>query len=176
MLRRRGADKKMAAVKLLFEQYEGRLLRYCLRMVNQQSASEVVQDTFLKLWQQMDSLPQERAAQWLYTVARNHCLDILRKNKTMKPVDYEDEDHLSESNPEMDLEAERRKKISLALVKSLPEREQEVVRLKFQENLSYQQISAITGITVNYVGVMIHNALAKLRLEYKRLEESKEAL
>jgi RNA polymerase sigma factor (sigma-70 family) len=175
MQRRRGADK-MANVKILFEQYEGRLLRYCMRMVNDESAREIVQDSFLKLWQHVDTLEEEHVVQWLYTVSRNHCLDILRKNKTMKPVNFEDDEHVGESNPEQDYEAGRRKQVTLRLIRSLPDREQEVVRLKFDENLSYQQISAITGITVNYVGVMIHNALAKLRVEYSRIEETKEAL
>lgn len=166
----------MASVKMLFEQHEGRLLRYCKRMVSDESAREVVQDSFLKLWQHVDTLEEEIILQWLYTVSRNRCLDILRKNKTMKPVNFEDEEHIGESNPEEDYEAGRRKQVTLQLIRSLPDREQEVVRLKFQENLSYQQISAITGITVNYVGVMVHNALAKLRLEYSRLEKTKEAL
>ena len=41
--------------------------------------------------------------------------------------------------------------------------EREVIRLKFQESMSYQEISAVTGHSVSYVGVLIHQAVEKLR-------------
>jgi RNA polymerase sigma-70 factor (ECF subfamily) len=91
-------------------------------------------------------------------------------------VNFEDEEHLSNSNPDQDYEANQRRQLTQRLIKALPEREQEVIRLKFEENLSYQQISSITGLTVTHVGVLIHNTLLKLKDEYKKIEKSKEAL
>jgi RNA polymerase sigma factor (sigma-70 family) len=49
---------------------------------------------------------------------------------------------------------------------TLPPRQQEVLQLKFQNDLSYQQISEITELSVSNVGVMIHNALKTLRQRY----------
>lgn len=51
----------------------------------------------------------------------------------------------------------------IALVSSLNENQQEVIRLKFQEGFSYKEISEITGHSVSHVGVLIHEAVAKLR-------------
>ncbi len=48
----------------------------------------------------------------------------------------------------------------------LPEREQEVVRLKFQRRLSYREIANITGHSVDHVGVMIHNAIQRVSREF----------
>ncbi|MEM9420291.1 MAG: sigma-70 family RNA polymerase sigma factor, partial [Planctomycetota bacterium] len=46
---------------------------------------------------------------------------------------------------------------------ALPDPQQEVVRLKFQADLSYKQIAEVTGLTVSHVGVLLHQALKTLR-------------
>src|SRR5207302_6447097 len=54
----------------------------------------------------------------------------------------------------------------LRIVATLPPRQQEVIRLKFQNDLTYQQIAEITKTTANNVGVLIHTALKTLRQKY----------
>lgn len=51
----------------------------------------------------------------------------------------------------------------LAALAALSEQQQEIVRLRFQMDLSYRQISAITGLSVSNVGYHIHTALARVR-------------
>jgi RNA polymerase sigma-70 factor (ECF subfamily) len=53
------------------------------------------------------------------------------------------------------------------LLATLPENQQEVVRLKFQNGLSYKEISGITKLSVTYVGYLLHTALRTLREELK---------
>ena len=48
---------------------------------------------------------------------------------------------------------------------ALPDRDQELLRLKFQEGLSYKQISAVTDLSVSNVGFILHKALRRLRSE-----------
>ena len=56
------------------------------------------------------------------------------------------------------------------LLGSLPERQQEAVRLKFQQNLSYRQIAEILEITESNVGFILHSALKTLRQEMNQLQ------
>ena len=56
----------------------------------------------------------------------------------------------------------------LRIVATLPPRQQEVIQLKFQNDLSYQQIAEITKTTANNVGVLIHTALRTLRQRYAK--------
>ncbi len=51
----------------------------------------------------------------------------------------------------------------LGLLELLTENQQEVIRLKFQNDLSYREIAEITGMTVSNVGVLLHTGLKKLR-------------
>jgi len=62
----------------------------------------------------------------------------------------------------------------IRIVATLPPRQQEVLQLKFQNDLSYQQIAEITKTTANNVGVLIHTALKTLRQRYA--QASKEFL
>ena len=54
----------------------------------------------------------------------------------------------------------------MRIIETLPPRQQEVLQLKFQSELSYQQIAEITKTTANNVGVLIHTALKTLRQKY----------
>jgi RNA polymerase sigma-70 factor (ECF subfamily) len=54
------------------------------------------------------------------------------------------------------------------LLGQLSANKQEVIRLKFQEGMSYRQISDVTGLTVSNVGYLLHTALAELRAEMER--------
>ena len=56
----------------------------------------------------------------------------------------------------------------LRIVATLPPRQQEVIQLKFQNDLTYQQIAEITKTTANNVGVLIHTALRTLRQRYAK--------
>ncbi len=55
----------------------------------------------------------------------------------------------------------------LRLLEQLPENQQEVVRLKFQYGLTYQEISKVTNLTVSNIGFLIHTAIKTIRQQLK---------
>lgn len=143
--------------------YEARLVRYTSRIVPEAHAREIVQETFLKLWQQDQKALNSHLAQWLYTVCRNQAIDARRKNSHAENAEgdtavyYTPEDHTAKTQEHGSL---------LKLVAQLPPEQQEVIRLKFHDDLSYKEISAITGHSISYVGVLIHNAVAAMREKF----------
>jgi len=164
-------DEKIYLVRALFERYESKLLRYTMRFIPEEAAREAVQDAFLKLWTIDDSLTEEHVVQWLYTVCRNRAIDIQRKDKRMTPLELSDEAIMSSGEDvAADYETKARMELAKSFMKLLTEKEREVIRLKFQDGLSYAQIAAITGHSVSHVGVLIHNALVHLRQKMKRVE------
>ena len=56
------------------------------------------------------------------------------------------------------------------LIAGLPENQQEVMRLKFENGLSYREISEVTGLTVTNVGYLLHTALCTLRAAVAKSE------
>lgn len=153
-------------VKVAMTRFEGRLLRYTSRFVSDDQAREIVQEAFLRLWQQDPKEVDSFLAEWLFRVCRNQAVDIQRKEKRLNRVDgHEELENVKSESRNADSEIESREQSSslLKFVGDLPLPQQEVLRLKFQEDLSYKQISAITGHSVSHVGVLIHTAVSSLR-------------
>lgn len=148
-------------------EYEGPLTGYVAGLLSGdwESARDVVQDTFLKLYKQDPASVQDRMKSWLYTVARNRAIDIIRKNKPMTVTSHETFDAIDDwrPNPAVQVERAERQKEVLALVDRLPENQREVIRLKFQSDLSYKEIAEITDLSVSNVGFLLHTGIKRLR-------------
>ncbi len=162
----RVVDSDLDWVKSALEQFEGRLVRYAARITgNVDQARDVVQDTFLRLCAAERAQVDGHLAAWLYTVCRNRALDVARKERRMIPLD-EAVAVARESGPPASVLAEGREAHSLvfAIIDMLPENQQEVIRLKFQDALSYKEISEVTGLSVSNVGYLLHTAIKAIRL------------
>jgi len=149
--------------------YEGPLLRYARSLLGDlERARDVVQDTFLRLCREDPGRVDDHLPQWLFTVCRNRALDVQRKDARLRPLD--DVALAAQPSPEPGparrLEGEDALRQVLEILGALPTSQQEVLRLKFQEHLSYQQISEVTGLTVSHVGVLIHNGLKSVRARW----------
>ncbi len=145
------------------QRYERPLTRYAHGILRDiERARDVVQDTFLKLCSQERERVEPHLSEWLFTVCRNRALDVIRKEGRMTTTD--DIGLMSpERSPAANLEHEEAAQRALQLVDALPERQREVIRLKFQAGLSYKEISRITSHSVSYVGVLIHTGMKTLR-------------
>jgi RNA polymerase sigma-70 factor (ECF subfamily) len=152
------------------ERYEGPLLRYALRMTgNLERAREVVQDTFLKLWETDPKTVEDHLAPWLFTVCRNRVLDVQKKEKRMHPVE-EPIVLAPDIGPAEQYEKRQTQNTLFQLVDSLPPNQREVVRLKFQNDLSYREIAEVLGLSVSNVGFLLHTAIRAIRDKLAALE------
>ena len=147
------------------DQYQSRLIAFAARITGDlESARDVVQDTFLRLCQQdMDNVDHLPA--WLFRVCRNRALDIRKKEGPLEPLDdaADAPTHGVSLDPHRLLEQSEAARRVLAAVADLPPAQQEVLRLRFQEELSYKEISAVTGHSVSSVGFLIHTGIHRVR-------------
>ena len=72
----------------------------------------------------------------------------------------------SQPGPAADLEKKDDASLLRQLVQLLPAKEREIVRLKFEAGLSYQDIAGATGLTVSNVGYILHHAVQSLRTQF----------
>ena len=151
--------------------YERPLLAYALRIVgggDVERAREVVQETFAKLLREPQG-PADRNGQlgpWLYTVCRNAALDVRRKaRREMSLVQDTADETIASGAATPDQVAESKDATShvLKLLSRLPESQQEAIRLKFQHQMSYREISQITGHSETNVGFLIHRGIKTIR-------------
>jgi RNA polymerase sigma-70 factor (ECF subfamily) len=158
-------------VRAAVDRYAGPLTRYATLITGDlERARDVVQDTFVRLCAEKPNRLNAHLAQWLFTVCRNRALDVQRKESRMKSIS--DVEMSSQASPDLSpaAQAERREAASevLGLLGQLPKNQQEVVRLKFQNGLSYQEISKVTNLTVGNVGFLIHTAIKTVRLQLQQ--------
>jgi len=153
-------------IKSVMERHAAPLTRYAMLITaDLERARDVVQDTFVKLCDEDRGQVEPHLAQWLFKVCRNRALDVQRKESRMTTLTEIEMNSRPSAEPSPAMAAEQRETTSelLRLVATLPKNQQEVVRLKFQNDLSYQEISAITNLTVTNVGFLIHTAIKNLR-------------
>ena len=155
-----------AWVRDALERYEGPLTLYASRLIRDADAArDVVQETFLRLCSQERTAIEPRLAEWLFTVCRNRALDVLRKERRMNHLTEEQVQRCVSDAPGPAETIERRELAgkALDLLDRLPTNQREVIRLKFQNGFSYQEISRISGHSVSNVGYLIHTGMKTLR-------------
>ena len=154
-------------VQAAVERHQAPLLRYAARLLDgdAERARDVVQDTFMRLMAQPPAQVDGHVAEWLFTVCRNRSLDVLRKEGRMKRFEEGQVERLTaaEPAPGRNLERAEQHEAVRQLIGRLPPNQQEVIRLKFQNGFSYQEISRITSLSTGNVGFILHTAIKALR-------------
>src|SRR5438034_5151939 len=162
------ANANSERMQVLLRRFEIPLLQFATRITGDRDrARDVVQETFVKL-QNNGAFQNPEPATWLFTVCRNGALNVCRKEKRTQYLNEEliEAREAEQPMPFERLEQQEAAGFLLRIVATLPPRQQEVLQLKFQNDLSYQQIAKITKTTANNVGVLIHTALKTLRRRY----------
>src|ERR1700757_4824883 len=153
----------------IFNRFEMPLLDYARRITgDREQARDVVQETFVKFQRNGALRREDEPATWLFTVCRNAALNVCRKERRIMYLDEEliEARESEQPMPFDQLEQKEATGFLLRIVATLPPRQQEVIQLKFQNDLSYQQIAKIMKTTANNVGVLLHTALKTLRQRY----------
>lgn len=154
------------AFRRLADSHAAELIRYATGILggDEAGARDVVQEAYIQLWRNPPA-SQANLRAWLFAVCRTRSIDALRKRSRWVSGDSLDrvDGGESEPSPAAGLEAQDRHEALLALVATLPAKQREVVRLKFQNDLSYAEIAEITGLTATNVGFVLHTAMQTLK-------------
>lgn len=152
-------------IDALVDQYQRPLLAYAVRMIggDWQGAQDAVQETFLRLCREDPAKIESRVAAWLFFVCRTRVIDMQRTARAM-PLEAS---QLTVPDPSPDAsevaqQVDDRNQLC-ELMQKLTPRQQEVLRLRMTAGLTYREISEVTGMTVNNVGVQLHEAIKCLR-------------
>ena len=161
----------------VFAALESPLLAYARRLLGEFSlAEDVVQEAFMKLHEQFENVRQPQP--WLYRTVHNLVVDHQRRgNKVVLAGDRSPEEdspleEAADSAPMPDEQIARWERIGLVrlVLETLDERSKEIIRLRFDDDLSYGEIAARTGLKVGHVGYLLHHALKALAVEFANTE------
>lgn len=150
-------------ITFAIERFEKPLVSYARQITGDlESARDAVQETFLRLSRQDLEKLEPRLAPWLFFVCRNCALDYRRKSgRTLELL--EEEDLPVDMCPRQTLIAEEDKQKLAALVARLPERHRELLKLKFEGDLSYKEMASVMKMSVSHIGVQLHETIQTLK-------------
>jgi RNA polymerase sigma factor (sigma-70 family) len=156
-------------IESIVEEHQSRLIRYARFFTKDlDKARDVVQETFVSLCREDGERIADHLVPWLFRVCRHRALDMLRREGRMVSIDValDRSPGIEPMTPDPHLALEKRKAVAQVLeaLALLTPAQQEVLRLRFSEGLSYKEISAITRRSVSHVGVLIHEGVKRLRL------------
>ncbi|MEZ6089363.1 MAG: sigma-70 family RNA polymerase sigma factor [Pirellulaceae bacterium] len=161
-----GNERDPQRLTRLFRELELPLVAYATSLTgNREQARDVVQDAFMRLCDARNNVSPGSERAWLYRVCRNRSIDIQKKEGRMKNIDQAAASEIgsTDHDPSTASEIADCAEQAQALLSSLPDNQREVIRLKVQGGLSYQEISDLTGLSVSNVGYLLHTGLKTIR-------------
>lgn len=159
------------AFAALYQQHSHTVYTHALyRLGNPSEAQEAVQETFQRVYLKLATFdPARRFRTWLLTITSNHCTDLLRRQGSLKrffrPVSLDEVDYwISDSgaNPERQaLRSEQQQQVRQALQR-IPEKYRELLILFYWNDLSYREISEVTGLKESTIKTRLFRAREQL--------------
>jgi RNA polymerase sigma-70 factor (ECF subfamily) len=150
-------EGKPQSLKILYEKYHRPVRAVALRYMGSDGADDVLQDVFLKVWQQPWRIDPKRGplGPYLVRMARNHAIDELRRQGREVPVQEQGVDAYLQEFDELPE--------SLNILNA---DEQHVILLTFYGDLTQQQIADQYGIALGTVKTRLRTGMDKLRRHY----------
>ena len=164
-----------AAFEELVERHHRRLLRVCERLLgDREEARDAVQEVLLKVLRKAGGFrPRALVSTWLYRIAVNHCLNVLRRRRIVRMLsltgthdDGEEERALDpveeRPGPQQQLAARREWRRVQRAIAALPPGQRAVLVLVRLEGLAYREVAETLGITLGAVESRLVRAMRAL--------------
>lgn len=173
---RRGDDLAWEAI---VRRYQGRVYAVAYHyMRNREDARDMAQEIFVRIYRQLDSLKGgERFLPWLLRLARNACIDQLRRRKARPPasdVRVEDGPQIASGDPDPEERsaAQARKRLLYSALDGMSEKNREIILLKDIQGLKLEEISSMLALPLGTVKSRSNRARLELALRIRRLDPS----
>jgi RNA polymerase sigma-70 factor (ECF subfamily) len=166
----------MTALAILFEKYQRLVYRIAIQITkNHEDANDVMQDTFLKVYESIHSFRKDAAFEtWLYRIVVNHAMNVVKRQKrrSESPISATSETEIHPdlkraadwvNNPQLNVERKELQKWVMQAVDSLPVKHRVVVILHEFEGLTHPEIASILNCSEGTVRSRLHYARKKLR-------------
>ena len=153
----------------LYREYAPAIFRFCRRaMPTREDAEDATMDIFVKVRQRLSQYDATRPfSAWLYTVAANHCWDLLRRRKLRQDLETGEVENMPLEHPDPSqleqLVQQRTSQEILRAMDKLPSRSRMALVLRYYSDMSYDDIASTLGVRRTFVGVVLLRARHQLR-------------
>lgn len=166
----------MATFAILVEKYKRLVYQVAVQITkNHEDANDVMQDTFLKVYESIHSFRKDAAFEtWLYRIVVNHATNLVKRRERRRESPFSSTSEMEirpdlrwtadlANNPHLNLERKERQRWVTQAVNSLPLKQRTVVILHEFEGLTHPEISSILNCSEGTVRSRLHYARQKLR-------------
>jgi RNA polymerase sigma-70 factor (ECF subfamily) len=151
----------MTEIEDLYERYAGDVRRFALYLCGDIAmADEITSDTFVRAWMASERIRQPTVKSYLFAIARNAYIDLLRRAARHTQLDETVPDTRISPQTQMELSAEVR--VVLAELQQLPEMDRTVLLMRALDEMPYEEIAETVGISVAAAKVKVYRARLKL--------------
>lgn len=162
----------------IYNRYKTPVYAFCVKMLgDREQARDVMQETFLRVYENRDRLSNASSFKaWIFTIARNQCLNQIRKARWQVPLENEREPVAARAEtPISQLEKSERVALVSRYLNELKAEYREVIILREYQNMSYDEIAAVTRSTLSSVKSRLFKARRKLASFIEPLLDREEA-
>ena len=169
-----GLDQDSASFQKLFERFSRKIFALGMKLTrNEQLANDLVQEAMLKVWQKapLYDLDRGTAQSWIFTLARNRCFDMLRKQKRQPQTVVNSDDiwpNEADFEPGFVNEEEGTQAVEIAQVErfydDLPVAQKEVIEQIYIHDLTHEEAAAVLRIPLGTLKSRLRLGLSKLRI------------
>lgn len=153
----------------LVRMYSSRLYWHIRKMVlNHEYANDLLQNTFLKAWKVIDQFRGEsQIYTWLYQIATYETLSFIRRESRREEgrvaIDEENEYLISNLSGDPFFDGDATVVEFEKAILSLPEKQKLVFKLRYYDEMPYEEISQVTGTSVGALKATFHHAIKKIK-------------
>ena len=157
------------AFSKLIDKYQKPLYNHIRHIViNHEDAEDALQNTFVNVYKGLPNFKRNsKLFSWMYTIAKNEALSILQKNAKKKSMSIEDLQHhnINELTASHYFDGDEIQKKLHRAVLTLPPQQQMVFKMKYFDDLTYEQIAEILKLSVGGLKANYHHAVKKIEIE-----------
>lgn len=170
---RRYLNGEARAFEILFKKYQTPIFNLVSRMVNGEDAYDLTQDVFCNALRGLHGFRGEsKFSTWLYSIARNVCLNRLRRNSHAGEESLDEIEERSEM-PDLSIDVHRiaetheLQRLVNSVLGTLPPEQRLLITLRDFEGLSYEEIGQVTGMSLSNVKSRLHRARMVFKDRFK---------
>ena len=162
----RTPGKERAGFAKLVSEYSEKLYWQIRKMVlSHDDANDILQDVFIKAWTNLENFRGDaKLTTWLYRIAINESITFLNKKRNQNSISIDDEDSLLFNSLSSDdyFDGDEAQLLLQKAIHELPEKQRIVFKMKYFEEMKYEDMSDILGTSVGALKASYHHAVKKI--------------
>lgn len=163
----RESSTREAGFRTLLRTYQERVYWHVRRIVNtHEDADDVTQNTFIQVYRHVEKFEgKSQLYTWIYRIATNEALGLLRKQKRQQPLSVDSELAIEQAQvtaADAPIDADALQAKLMAAVARLPEKQRLVFNMRYFDEMSYKEISVVLGTSEGGLKASYHHAVKKI--------------